>query len=131
MSDAPSLVVFLGFFSICLIAMTMTILVTARELRQTLQHANRALTGMDRAVGEAHRCIEYLRHIFSRADQATRHVESIVHRSCDIVSDTVDQLATFNGRAKAFLMGRSTNGTRVDPRPNGRRGAGNRRRESG
>ena len=116
MPEASLTVVFLGMSSLCLVATTLTIMVTARDVRQTLRRANAMLPDAQQTLSEARHSLQTLHRIFKGATQAAEHVEVVVHQACESASDTLDRLAVLKGRVGGFWTEQFGNGTRAEPR---------------
>ena len=83
--------------SLCVIALTVSLVLTSQTLRRTLQKADRSLDEIETLLG--------------RANRISGAVEGVAHRAALAVSGLVDRL-------HGFGLG---NGTRAEPRPRHRR----------
>ena len=89
MPNALPLLVCLGLISGCAVAMTVTMVWTARDLRRTLRRVNTILPTAEKALRDVHQALDHVRRLLTRADRATRHVETVVHQVCDTAEHTV------------------------------------------
>ena len=120
MAETPLLTVFLGVICLCLISLTAVLLVTARELRLTLRRINAMLPDAGTTLHEAGRALIQLRRLVSRANVAAREVETVVHRACEMASETLEQFDLARERARAAFTKWVRNGAGVEPRSNGK-----------
>ena len=93
---------FLGIATACLVIMTLTILVTAGELRRTLQDARRMFR-----IG---------RRLLARADVASGRVEAVLHQACDAATDVLVAIGRVKARAQTLWTKRFGNGAGAEPR---------------
>ena len=113
-------VFFLGVMAACFVAMTLTVVFTARELRHVLRRVNAMLPGATQALHEAHQFL-------SRTNASMRHVETVVQQLCGAASDLFERWTRLKQHAEALWTMRMGNGTRAEPRLRNRRRQGNRR----
>lgn len=97
----------LGIIGACLTILTMTVVITAAELRRTLRDTRVSL--------------RHVRRLLVRADRATNAVEAIVQQIYETATDTIGQFTRLRRRAQAFWVGHAGNGAGVDPRSHHRR----------
>lgn len=118
MADSWLVVACLGLIGLCLIAMTITLVVVARDLHRTLQGMRALVPACEHVARETRRLLAHVNEVFARARQTTRQVEAVILKACDAASGTIEQLDGLKRRAQAFLRGRlgMRNGTRVGPR---------------
>jgi len=90
MPDASLLFVYLTVISGCAVAMTVTMVWTARDLRGTLRRINALLPSAERALRDVHGALDHVRRMLMRADQASRRVEGVVRHACDSAEDTLN-----------------------------------------
>ncbi|MBI3321856.1 MAG: hypothetical protein HYZ91_06280 [Candidatus Omnitrophica bacterium] len=121
MSDSSLAIILLGVLTGCLVAITFTIWLTARELRQTLRHVNRVFPQADRALREARRSLHGVHEILTRANRSAHDVERVIRRACETVSGVLERVAAFPHRAQEFLSGQFGNGAGAEPRQHHRR----------
>ena len=122
MPEAALVTLLLGVISVCLVAITVTALVTAREFRMTLRRINTMLPRADRALQDAQRSLTLMRQCVTRADLAAQRVEAVVHAACDVASEAVTRFSRWKGQAQQFFTARFGNGAGSEPRPHHRRG---------
>lgn len=106
MTDASLMVLLLGVISVCLMVMTVTLVVTARDVRRTLRRMHVTLT-------EAHQ-------VLARTRRITRHVDAVVQKGCAVALQVLDPVLALKDRAQAFLEAHvgnhAGNGARSEPR---------------
>ena len=124
MPETSLVTILLGVISVCLIAITVTALLTAREFRMTLRRINVMLPRADRALQDAQRALSLMRQCVTRADLAAQRVEAVVHAACDAASEAVTRFNQWRDHAQQFLTHRFGNGNGAGsaPRPHHRRG---------
>ena len=116
MSDATRIVLLLGVMTACLLAMTLTMILTARDVRMTLQRLSAVLPDAGQALRETRQSLRHVRALLARGDKATRRVESVIDQLCDATTETLGRFTMWKGRAEQFVLGRFGNGTRGEPR---------------
>ena len=121
MPESTSAIILLCLVSLCLLAMTVTMVVTAREFRETLRRLNAILPGADDAVQEARQSLREMHQLLARVNTASRKVEAVVHDACEAVSGTIGQVARWRRTARTFLKEHLGNGAGADPRRHHRR----------
>ena len=102
MSDAPFLWLCLGIATVCLVTITLTMLVLAGELRQTLQ--------------DGRRTFRQGRRLLARANAATGRVEAVIHQACDAAADALGAIGRLKTRTRMLWMKRFGNGAGAEPR---------------
>ena len=113
----PSLMVFLlSLITACLLTMTVTMLVTARDARRTLRRIDAVVPAVDRTLQEVRRAVQHVQQLLTRADGATRHVETVVRRACEAADEVVERFRTFNRGTEKLLGKWFGNGAGADPR---------------
>ena len=117
MSDAALLLWLLGLISACVLILTVTLVVTARQARRTLRHLDVVLPDAAQAAREARRVMQHSRRLLVAANQATGHVEAVIRRACDAVSAALDQFDLLKERTIHVLTRPFGNGTGAGPRP--------------
>ena len=116
------LIFFLSVMSVCLTTMTVTLLVTARDLRATLRRLHDMLPRADRTLQEAHHSLRLVRQLLIRADDSTRRIEAVLARACEASLEVFDQFARWRQRTQRFFTKQFGNGSRGEPRPQDRHG---------
>ena len=116
MSSVALLPLCLAVISLCLLAITLTVDMTARELRQTLRRLSVMLPEADLARRDARRSLHRINRVLARADAAGRHLESVVHQMCDTASGTLERFASFGASARRFWLEHVGNGAGEEPR---------------
>ena len=122
MSDTSISLLLFAATTCCLIAIALTIMWTAAELRRTLRRINTVLPEADQALRATRRSLERANRLLVKADRATTHVETVIHQVCDAASDSVDRFTRFKQRAQALWAGRFGNGAGAGPRRHHRSG---------
>ena len=100
----------------CVLAMTITIVLTAREFRRTLRRVNAILPGADRAIRETHQSLEQVRRLLTKTNHASAHIEAVIHQACDAASDTLRRFMRVKEQAQALWSARFGNGAGAEPR---------------
>ena len=108
MSNAAWIVLFLGVVGVCVVALTVTVVITAAEFRRTLRDTRAFL--------------QHARRLLAKADRPLAAVEVVVQQICAAVTDTINQITRLRRRAQAFWVGHVGNGAGVDPRSHHRVG---------
>ena len=85
-------------------------------MRRTLQRVQLMLPGCDQAVQEARGTLTEARQLLARTNDATRHVETVIHKTCDAASGVVEQVIRWKDQARLFVHGGSGNGVKPKPR---------------
>ena len=116
MPDAPLWFPLLGIVTACLVILTLTVLVTAGELRRTLRRLNLMLPETAQAVHDARRMFRQGRRLLARADAAAGRVEAIIHQACDAATDMLGAIGRFKTRTQTLWTKRFGNGAGADPR---------------
>ena len=110
-------VILLGVISLCLVTITVSLLVTARDLRRVLKRVDAILPACDQAAQEARRILGEARQLLKRTHKTARHIETVVEQACHVASDVIEQVVSLKGRARTFLAKRLFgNGARADSR---------------
>ena len=119
MSNPSLLVLFLGLMSLCAFVVATVLVVTARDVRRTLRRIQTILPDCQGAVHEAHQLLK-------RANQASRHVESVVQAVSDTTTQAMEQFALLRKKAKHLfgLTHHNGNGARGGPRHQHRSASG-------
>jgi len=122
MPDAFPLLMCLGVISACALAMTATMVWTARDMRRALRRVNAILPSAEQALRDVHRALHHVRRLLTRADQASRRVEIIVHQACDTAEDVVERVSALKQQAQHSLGKWLGNGAGAGPRRHHRKG---------
>ena len=102
MPEASLRLLFLGIITACFFVMTLTIVVTAGELRRALQ--------------DARRMFRQGRRLLARAGIASGHVEAVIHQACEAATGALDAIGHFRTRAQALWTKQVGNGAGAEPR---------------
>ena len=121
MLETPLWLLFLGIATACLLVLTLTVLVTAGELRRTLQRLNVMLPETAQAVHDARRLLRQGRHLLARADAVSGYVEAVIRQACDAATDALGAVGRFKARTQALWTKRFGNGAGAEPRRHHRR----------
>ena len=105
MSEWSLILLLLGVICASILAMTIALVVTARDLRRTLQRVQGMLPACDATVHEA-------RQLLTRTNNATRHIESVVHHVCAMATEAMAQVGSWKAGAQHLWGGRLGNGAR-------------------
>ena len=114
MSELSLGMVLLGTIAACTVIMTAYLVTLARRL-------NRILPEAEKALRESHSALRQVRRLLARGDHATRQIESVVTRGCEVAAEALERFSQVRAAATHFLTSRTRNGTRAGPRPNHRR----------
>ena len=103
--------------------MTVVLVVTACDLRRVLRRADGMLAHGEEAAQEAHRTLVEARHLLVRTNHATRHVEGVIGKACDMATEVIDGVAFWKGKVQGILSEHLGNGhgTGAGPRRPSRR----------
>ena len=123
MMDLSLSVALLGLIAACAVTLTVCVLTTSQELRHALRRLDRVLPEAEGALREARRALRQARRLLSHGHNATRHVEAVVLRACEVASGALERLGRVREAATHLFMMRTGNGTRGEPRPRHRRGS--------
>ena len=107
---------FLTVLGVCAITMTLAVVIAVHELRRTMGQLRARLPQCDQALAEARRTLAHLRRLLARSDHATRHVEGVIHKACDVAAGIIDRVVFLKEQAEGVWAARFGNGTRVGPR---------------
>src|SRR3989338_3573474 len=107
----------------CAVALTVCVLTTAREFRNALRRLDAVLPEAEGALREARHALRQTRRLLSRGDSATRHVEAVVLRACEVASGALERLSRVREAATHLFTMSTRNGTRGEPRFQHRRGS--------
>ena len=116
MTETPLWLLLLWITTACLVVMTLTILVTAGELRRTLRRLNVMLPETAQAVRDARRLLRQGRRLLARADAASRYVEAVIRQACDAATDALGAIGRFKARTQTLWTKRFRNGAGAEPR---------------
>ena len=122
MPDTIPLLVCLVVISGCALAMTVTMVWTARDLSRTLHRVNAMLPSAEHALRDVHRVLGHVRRLLARANQAARHVETVVHQACETAEDVVGRFGVLKEQAQHSLKKWLGNGAGAGPRRHYRNG---------
>ena len=106
----PLLTLLLGIMAVCLVAITVTIMLTAQELRRTLRRVNALLPGTDRALRDVQDSLRQTHQLLTMTTGTIRRIESVVRQACDLASGFLETAARLSEQAKGFWHLRSGNG---------------------
>jgi hypothetical protein len=108
---------YLFLITACLFALTVTVILTAAEVRRTLRRVNTLLPEAERALQEAHHAFRHSRRVLAGAARATQSIETVVQQLCEAASDAMSRVSFLRNRAAAWITGHLGNGTGEEPRP--------------
>ena len=104
------LVALLTVSTLCLVAMTVAILMTSRELRRTLRRINGVLPTADRALRELERSLQAAHQVLTTAHGAAQHVEAVIRRTHEAMSATLERVHGWTSQVERLWGSRSGNG---------------------
>ncbi len=113
MTERLLILLILGIVGGSLCMMAFVVISAARELRRTLRRIQTMLPGCESTVQEARGTLTEARQLLARTNEATRHVESVIHKTCDAAGGFVDQVARWRDLAHTWWGARSGNGTKT------------------
>ena len=128
MLDPALAMLLVSLATLCLIIITVTVVMTAAELRSTLRRLEAVLPDAGEALRELRRSSRQVRQILTRANMATRSVEGVILRACEAASEALERVALFKESAQQFWATRFGHGAGAEPRPHHRNGKGHSRR---
>ena len=114
MSESPLILALLATSTLCLVAMTIAVLLTSRELRRTLRRVNTLLPRADRALQEVHRLLTTVNH-------AAQHVETMMQRVRSAMSTTLEHVQGWTSQVERLWVNRFGNGAGAASRHQHRR----------
>ena len=114
--------------TICLVVVTVTVVMTAAQVRSTLRRLDALLPDAGEALRELRRSGRQVRQILTRTNMATRSVEGIILRACEAASEALERVALFKESAQQFWSARFSHGAGSGPRSHHRNGKGHGRR---
>ena len=121
MAETSLIVVLLGFISICTVAVTMVLAITARDVRRTLRRVNAMLPRCDEAIRDFHHAMSQAHQVLRHATQITRHIDAVVSKACTAALDVLEPVLTWKDRTQAFIAEQFGNGARSGPRRHDRK----------
>ena len=107
MTDSALSLTLLAVIAACAVVLTATWLLMARDVQD--------------AVRETRRAMRQARRLLVRGDNATRHVESVVIRACQVAAGAIAQLSDVRNAARHLFNGNGRHGARIGPRAHRRR----------
>lgn len=114
MAESTLLLALLTISTLCLVAITIAILLTSRELRQTLRRVNALLPRADRALQEVHR-------LLTTVNTAAGHVETMMQRVRHAMSTTLEHVQGWTSQVERLWVNRFGNGAGAASRHQHRR----------
>ena len=123
MIESPLLVLFLTLMSLCLVAITGMLFVTARDVRRTLSRINKMLPMCDHVLQDVSGALGETKRFLGRANTIAHQVEAVVQKTCQVALDVIEPIIVWRGRAEQFLAERFGvgNGAGLGPRRKHRR----------
>ena len=121
MTESAWPVMLLGVMTGCLAMITITIVLTTRDLRQTLRRVETALPLADQTLRDLHRSLRSVRRMLTRADRLTSHVEAVVDHMCDAAQVSLDRFMGWKTYVQTLFKGVFENGAGAEPRSHHRR----------
>ena len=108
-------IVLLTLATVCLVAIAVTVIITAAQLHTTLRRLNVLLPDAGLVLVELKRSGRHLRRLLTRTDAAAQHVEQLVNRACTTASGVMERVSN---------LGQYVRRTWAEPRPHHRNGKG-------
>ncbi len=121
MSESPIMVFMFAGIMVSLGVIAVTCCMMTVEMRRVLRRMGSVLPHCDQAVLEAHQTLKEARRFFMHTNQATHHVESVVHKASSAAAELLDAFMGVKKRAQAFLVERLGNGAGAEPGRHNRR----------
>ena len=123
MNELSLIMALLGTIAACAVLLTICLLRMSGELHRSLRRLDRVLPEAEGALREARRALRQARRLLSRGDRASRRIEAVLMRGCEVASGAIERLDRVREAAAHLFTMRTRNGTRAAPRPNHRRGS--------
>ena len=101
---------------LCLTAITIAIVLCARDLRVTLRRVNALLPEIQHACVEARQSLHRMRKLLTGITHTAEQVEAVIQQMSEATSHTLDGFEVFKRRALTFWSDRFGNGARAEPR---------------
>ena len=104
--------------TLCLLTVTITVVLTAAQLRATLRRLDALLPDAGEVLAQLRRSSRHVRRLLTRADAASRQVEGLVLRACELASETLERVSSVRDYMWQ-MMGRPLRHHRMgaEPRP--------------
>jgi hypothetical protein len=96
MSESAFFLLLVGVMAACAVVMTVTVVMTARELRRTSRRVNALVPPCRRALGQT-------QALLTSTHRISRHVESVILKASGAASHTIDQFLGMKNRVEQFL----------------------------
>ena len=108
----------LGLISISLLVLTATVVMTAHDLRKTLQRINAVLPAGRHVLQELERTLHDSRQVVALTQRIIRHVEAAVLKGCEAAGELIEPVMALRAKAQAFFAKQfgMSNGARSGPR---------------
>ena len=103
----------LALIAFCQVAIMVTVLIAAQELRRTSRQLNRLYPRCSQLLQKTHHTVELTRQLVTRANRSMQEVEEVLHKACGTISESVQQFLFLKGKAQDFLTQRFGNGSRA------------------
>jgi hypothetical protein len=100
----------LGFIGLCVLLMTVTFLITVRQIHRLLQQISSILPTCRQAFEDTHQTLSQARQMLARTNRVMMQAEGVVTQVCTVTSQMVEHFVFWKGKAQAFLAGRFGNG---------------------
>ena len=110
---------YLFLITACLVSLTITVILTAVEVRRTLRRVNAILPEAERALQEAHQAFRHSRRVLAGAARTTQYVETVAQQLCEAITDALNRITFLRNRAAAWITGHLGNGAGEEPRSRG------------
>ena len=124
MTTSPLLTVLLAAITGCLVALTLTMMWTARSVRLTLSRVNAILPQADQAMRAARHSFLRVHRMLVRVDRAARQIETAVKAACRPLLQVVDQVEHWRHHTGTWLTHLVGNGAGSEPRQHHRKRSG-------
>ncbi|MBI4343065.1 MAG: hypothetical protein HY599_06830 [Candidatus Omnitrophica bacterium] len=122
MIDPVLVQLLLALAAICLVAITITVIVTAVQLHATLRRLNALLPDAGQVLAELRRSSRHVRRLFTRADAASQQVAGLVLRACELASEMLERFSMVRDYVQQAVERRLGHRAGAEPRPQHRNG---------
>lgn len=116
MADHSALLILFAVLTGCVVVMTVALMSIMQDLHRAVRELHTLVPSAKCVLQEAGRSLRHTRNMLSRADAASRSVESVVHQAAGLWDETVEHFAHMGQRIGKVFGVQFGNGTRVGPR---------------
>lgn len=110
-SISPLVLLLLGLATLCLAAITLTVIVTAAQLRATLRRLDALLPDAGQVLSELKRSGRHMRRLLTRTDAVGEQIERVVGGAVAMASHVIERVGgKFGQRAGAEPRSHHRNG---------------------